>query len=99
MLSVFTYTLANSCATEVKMVDQILTQEDREFEALVSSMQNNADQEQDQDTTVSDYGSDEEEYDQLFMEVVSKQGSAERNSSTIGDDAPKQDQEMDISVG
>ena len=81
------------------MVDRILSQENQEFEALVSSMQETVDREQHQGTTISDYGSDEEEYDRLFMEVISKQGSAEREIIAFADDAPEQDHDMDISVG
>ena len=81
------------------MVDRILSQENQEFEALISSMQETADREQHQGTTNFDYGSDEEEYDRLFMEVISKQGSAERSIIAFGDDAPEEDHEMDISVG
>ena len=84
---------------EVEMVDQILSQEDQEFEALVLSMHGSADQEHHQQKTNLDYGSDEEEYDRLFMEVISTQGSAERGTSMVCHDAPKQDQEMDVSVG
>lgn len=82
------------------MVDRILSQETQEFEALVSSMQDNADQkDHHQQKTISEYGSDEEEYDQLFMEVMSRQGLAERSTDAVGDGAPEQDQEMDISLG
>ena len=84
---------------EVEMVDQILSQEDQEFEALVLSMQRSADQEHHQQKTHLDYGSDEDEYDRLFMEVISRQGSAEQGISMVGHGAPKQDQEMDVSVG
>ena len=84
---------------EVEMVDQILSQEDQEFEALVLSMHESGDREHNQQKTNLDYGSDEEEYDRLFMEVISRQGSAERDTSMVGHDAPKQDLEMDVSVG
>lgn len=85
---------------EVEMVDQFLSQENQAFEALVSSMQDSADQEDHhQQKTMSDYGSDEEEYDQLFKEIMSGQGSAERSTDTVDDDATEQDQEMDISLG
>ena len=87
------------CAVEVELVDKFLLLETQEFEALVSSVQDTADQEHHQQTTFSDYGSDEEEYNQLFVEVISRQGSAERSKSTVGGDPPSQDQEMDISVG
>lgn len=62
-------------------------------------MRDTADQGHCQHTIASEYGSDEEEYDQIFMEVISRQGSAERSTSIFGDDAPEQDQMMDISVG
>lgn len=82
------------------MVDQILSQEIQEFEALVSSMHDNADQEDHhQQKTMSDYGSDEEEYDQLFMEVMSRPVTVERSINEMGDGALEQDQEMDISLG
>ena len=77
---------ANPSLAEVEMVDQILSQEHQEFEALVSSMQDNEDQEHHQ--TTSDYGSDEEEYDQLAL----------RETSTV-DDPSEEDQEMDTSIG
>lgn len=85
-----------SCLAEV---DRILSQENEEFEALVSSTQDTTDQGHCQHTIASEYSSDEEEYDQIFMEVISRQGSAERSTSIFGDDAPEQDQKMDISVG
>ena len=84
---------------DVAIIDQILSQENQEFEALVSSMQDDAKQEHRQQTTVSDYSSNEEEYDQLFMEFMSIEGSVEGRTRTVGYDAPKQDLEMDISVG
>ena len=87
------------CLAEVEMVDKFLLLENQGFEALVSSMQDTADQEHHQQTTLSDYGSEEEEYNQLFVEVISRQESAERSKSTVGDDSPNQDQEMDISGG
>lgn len=88
------------CLTEVEMVDQILSQEYQEFEALISSMQDSADQgDHHQQSTTSDYGSDEEEYDRLFMEVMSSQGSAGRRSDTVEDRRVEQDHEMDISLG
>ena len=82
------------------MVDQILSQEIQEFEALVSSMQDNADQEtHHEQKTMSDYGSDEEEYDHLFMEVLSRPSAVEKSIDTSREGALEQDQEMDISLG
>ena len=87
------------CRAEVEMVDKVLSQEIEEFEALVSSMPDHADQEDHhQQKTMSDYGSDEDEYDQLFMEVMSRPATVDR-IDTLGDGAREQDQEMDISLG
>lgn len=88
------------CSAEVEMVDLFLSHENQEFEALVSSMQDGADQEHHhQQTTMSDFGSDEEEYDQLFMEIMSRQGSAERRTDMIDENTPAQDHDMDVSLG
>ena len=99
MLSMFAFFQLTLYLAEVRMLDKLLSQEEQEFEALVSLMQYNADQDRHQQSTMSDYGSDEEEYDQLFMEVLSRQGSAKRNTVIVGDSSPEQDQDMDISLG
>ena len=80
------------------MVDKILSQEIEEFEALVTSMPDHVDQDDHhQQKRMSDYGSDE--YDQLFMEVISRPAMVERSIDTLGDGAREQDHEMDISLG
>ena len=85
---------------EVEMVDQIILQENQEFEALVSSMQDHAEEEdQSQQDTLSHYGSDEDEYDQLFIEVMSRQRSTEEGADVGGESATEQDQDMDMSMG
>ena len=85
---------------EVEMVDQIVLQENQEFEALVSSMQDHAEEEdQSQQDTLSHYGSDEDEYDQLFIEVMSRQRSTEEGADAGGKSATEQDQDMDMSMG
>lgn len=75
------------CWAEIEMVDQILSQEDQEFEALISLLQRN---EHGQDQTNSAYGSDDDEYDQLFMDVMSKEevaeGSAKEAAKTNTDE-------------
>lgn len=82
------------------MVDQILSQEDQEFEALVSSMRDNADQEDcSTQKTICDYGTDEEEYDRLFIEVMSRQGLAQGGIDAVGDGAAEQEHKMDMSSG
>ena len=99
MSSVLPFLFTHDRLAEMETVDRILLQENQEFEAHVSSMQDIADQELHQHDTISDYGSDEEEYDQLFLKFISRRGSAERSTFTVGDDAPIQDHEMDVSVG
>ena len=82
------------------MVDQILLRENQEFEALVSSIEDHAEEEdQNQRDTLSQYGSDEDEYDQLFIEVMSRQRSTEKGTDSGGESAKDQDQDMDMSMG
>lgn len=72
---------------EVEMIDQILSQEDQEFEALISLLQN---EHCDQNHTASAYGSDDEEYEQLFKDVMSKEevceGDAKEAAKTNTDE-------------
>ncbi len=75
------------------MVDQILSQEDQEFEALISLLQ---DREHDEERNPSAYGSDDEEYDRLFMEMMPKEelagGEARKAEKTEADEV------MDMSM-
>ena len=90
----------NMLLKEVDMVDQILLREDQEFEALVSSMQDHAEEEdQSQQDTLSHYGSDEDEYDHLFIELMSRQRSTEKGTDPGGESATEQDQDMDMLMG
>lgn len=84
------------------MVDQIIFQEDQSIEDLVSSMQHAEDDggQDDQHHATSDYGSDEEEYEQLFMDVLS---TTETVEGYVGEAAKwwerGQGHEMDVSSG
>lgn len=82
---------------EADMVDQILSQEDQRLEELVSSMQG-GEQNRDPDEPQANfnYGSDEEYFDQLFMEVLSQ---TKTSQCRAGEGSSKQDQEMDESMG
>lgn len=78
------------------MVDEVLTQEDRELEALVALIDQ---QQEEHEQTISDYGSDDEDYDRIFLEAVA---AAERCSCEVvpGSGACSDlDQEMDMSSG
>ena len=79
------------------MVDEILSQEDQEIEELVSWMQHAEGHKNEEPAQhpISDYGSDDEEYDKLFMDVVTKaSGQKESNAGTdLG-----QALEMDLSL-
>jgi len=79
---------------EIEMVDQILSQEDQEFEALISLMQS---EEHNEERNTSTYSSDDEEYDQLFMDVMSKEEVAEGDAKEAG--KTDTDEVMDISMG
>ena len=78
------------------MMDEVLTQEDREFEALVALIDQ---QQEEHEQTISDYGNDDEDYDRIFMEAVA---AAERSSCEVvpgSGPCSDLDQEMDMSSG
>ncbi len=84
------------------MVDQIFSQEDRGIEELVSLLQHAKDNHEEElhDPAKSGYGSDEDEYDQLFMEVLLEK---EMVVGPLGEAAaanpePNQDHDMDMSL-
>lgn len=77
-----------------------MTQEDRELEALVSLMSDEQKSRDGHQHDTSEYGSDEEDYDGLFLEALA---NAKGNGETPT--APKivqkldLDYEMDVSIG
>jgi len=73
--------------------DQILDQENRELDALISSMDASH---EDQDALPQSFGSDDEDYDSLFMDLLSAQESEQRNSVA---QAYYDDDDMDTSLG
>ena len=75
------------------MVDQILSQEDQEFEALISLMQP---KDHEEEPTMSAYGSDDEGYDQLFQDVMSKENVAGGNAKEA--EKTETEEVMDMSV-
>ena len=81
------------------MVDEVLTQEILEFEALISLMDNEEQTTDNQEHYMSDYGSDEE-YDSLLLETLAE---VDHESGTVA--APKAQQDphlgsqMDLSTG
>lgn len=81
-------------------MDEVLTQEDRELEALVSLMSDEQKSRDGQQHDASEYGSDEEDYDGLFLEALA---NAEGNWETLTVpkvvQEPDLDYEMDLSVG
>lgn len=83
--------------TELEFVDHILPQEDQELEAIFSSMEDERQQDDYQTYPMSNYGSDDEEYDKLFMEVILGQEGAENNTAGGGMTSPEDDRGMDMS--
>ena len=85
------------------MVDQILTLEDQQFQALISLMSEAKESVDGQEAethqqTTSEYGSDEEEYDRLFMDVMSEPQQASGSQTGIQDSRLTETQDMDISM-
>ena len=52
------------------MVDEVLTQEDQEIDALVALIDEDVATKQEHPYPLSDYGSDDEEYDRILMEAL-----------------------------
>ena len=82
--------------TELEFVDHTLSQEDQELEAIFSSLEDECQQDDYQTYPMSNYGSDEE-YDKLFMEVMSGQEGTENNTAGGGMTNPEDDRGMDMS--
>ncbi|KAL8787787.1 MAG: hypothetical protein Q9195_007618 [Heterodermia aff. obscurata] len=79
---------------EVEMVDEILTQEDREVEALVALL----DQEVGgHEKPASDYDNDDEVYDRIFIESVTAAESSRPNAVRASEVPSNTDLEMDTS--
>ena len=83
------------------MVDNVLSQENEELEALLSLMsQENIAQDQ-QEHPMSDFGSDVDEYDSIFLDVLAEvegKGNEKQITSTdLADQAA--DSQMDTSMG
>ena len=81
--------------TETEMVDQILSQEEQTFDALLSLIRGQ--QGEEKENTGSDYGSDDDDYDQLFMEVMCKERTTEGQAEGGESSAIEYDAEMDTS--
>lgn len=85
--------------SEIEMVDEALTQEDREIEALISLLDNEEKSGDGHPHDMSDYGSDEEDFDDLFLEALAK---ADKTSNALVSSRNPSDQnldyEMDISI-
>ena len=80
---------------DADMVEQVLSQEDRELQALVALMEDRDDQSLPQAQPLAEYGSDDDDFDNIFMEAVNAfdaQAHVDAREHPI-----EQDQEMDLS--
>ena len=96
--------MSNDHIAEVDIVYLILLGEDQEFQALLSSMQEKSHATEyppaeDHEQAMTDYGSDEEGYDRLFMDLMSQQHvTSESASRTEGQVTMPDQEDMDISM-
>ncbi|MCJ1377678.1 hypothetical protein MMC17_000774 [Xylographa soralifera] len=74
-------------------LEQFLSQDDQELEATISMLDNERQNEPHQNVT-TDYGSEDEEYDQYFMDIV--QQVEQKVAGVVIAPEPQQDQEMDF---
>jgi hypothetical protein len=75
--------------------DRMLAQEEYELEQLIASME----QEQNQDTTPQHYGSDDEDYDQIFMECATDVDSGYQQHQQAQDNGFRDVDDMDMTDG
>lgn len=78
-------------------MEDVLSREEQELEALVSSMEADNSVAKDQEYGTAGYGSEEEDYDLLFMEVLAQPERIQATNTTNA--PPTNDEEMDISMG
>lgn len=78
-------------------MEDVLSREEQELEALVSSMEADNSVAKDQEGGTAGYGSEEEDYDLLFMEVLAQPERIQATNTTNA--PPTNDEEMDISMG
>ena len=82
------------------MVEEVLSQEDREVEALVSLMDSDNTTQRGREELLFEYGeSDDEEYERLFVDAVA--AAEKRNTEANGSPSspPHLDQDMDTTLG
>ena len=77
--------------------EEILLQEARELDALFPSIDDQHDTNLDHEQTITEYGTDDEEYDRLLVNALER---AENENFCLGPKARLQeDQEMDTDMG
>ena len=84
-------------AAEIDLVEEYLTQEDRELSLMSSMLEEIQASGRNEDRAMSDYGSDDEEYNQLFMDVFVQ--LEERGAGLSANVSSQEKQEMDVSMG
>ena len=82
---------------DTDIVEQVLSQEDQELQALVSLMEDQDDRSLPQASPSGEYGSDDDDYDNIFMEALS--GLDAHTQEDVTKFQTEQDQEMDMSKG
>lgn len=88
-------------SNEAEMVDDVLSQENQELEALLSLMNQENRAKDEQEHAMSDFGSDVDEYDSIFLDALAEvEGNANRTQPTSTPPADEAlDSQMDTSMG
>ncbi len=88
---------SSNLLADTAIVEHVLLQENQELEALVSLMESENEDSPSHLPPSTEYGSDEEEYEEIFAEVLNSfnsQGPDHGESRNL-----EQDQDMDLSNG
>ena len=78
-------------------MDQVLSQEDQEIEALVSLMEAESERPPAHLQPPTDYGSDDEDYDDICMEALNEFDA--HGHAHVTRSYTEEDQEMDVTKG
>ena len=77
--------------------EDILSQEERELDAIFLEMDEQQDTNLEQEQITSEYGTDDEEYERLLVDALEQ---AENEKSRLGPETRiQEDQQMDIEMG
>ncbi|MCJ1410899.1 hypothetical protein MMC19_004986 [Ptychographa xylographoides] len=81
---------------EDELVEDFLSEEDKELEAMVSMLEDARQDNGEQDNSMTDYGSDDDDYNQFLMDVVQRIEQKGPDGDIL--QGSQQEQDMDVTM-